>query len=179
MTGQYFGVLPVILGVRILRSFMTQSERNFVSIPSIVGCPHCQGQINNSPQLAGQRVRCPHCKGSLVMPAASRPPSPVQSRPASPMDSPAGGGSLDFLDSISDPEAGGFSQAPQERRFGFRCPFCGHGGPPGIKKIMSAGGWVLFCVLLLLCFPFCWLPFVLDGCRDEERKCRSCGCKIG
>ena len=60
-----------------------------------------------------------------------------------------------------------------------KCPFCSHEGPPNIKKELSGGGWVLFVVLLLLCFPLCWLPFVIDGCKNEIRKCASCGCKMG
>ena len=152
---------------------------DIMTVFAAVACPHCGGQIANDPRLAGRQVSCPHCKRPLMMPAAPRPPSPVQAIPALPVDSPAGGGSLNFLDSISQPEAAGFSQAPQGRGFGIRCPFCGHEGRPSIKKKLSGSGWVLFCILLLFCLPLCWLPFVIDGCKDEERKCRSCGCKIG
>jgi len=62
---------------------------------------------------------------------------------------------------------------------GIRCPFCNHEGPPTITKGISGGGWVLFIILLLFCIPLCWLPFVMDGCKDETRKCSSCGSKIG
>ena len=59
-----------------------------------------------------------------------------------------------------------------------KCPFCAHEGPPVIAKQMSVAGWVLFVVLLLLCLPLCWLPFVIGGCKDEIRKCAACGCKM-
>ena len=61
----------------------------------------------------------------------------------------------------------------------FKCPFCGHEGPPAITKEMSTTGWVLFIVLLLACLPLCWLPFVISGCQDDIRKCASCGTKLG
>jgi lipopolysaccharide-induced tumor necrosis factor-alpha factor len=47
------------------------------------------------------------------------------------------------------------------------------------KKKLSTGGWVLFVVLLLVCFPICWLPFVIDGCKEEVRKCPACFTRLG
>ncbi|MBN1590329.1 MAG: LITAF-like zinc ribbon domain-containing protein [Pirellulales bacterium] len=61
----------------------------------------------------------------------------------------------------------------------FKCPFCSHEGPPEIKREMSMGGWVLFIVLLLFCIPLCWLPFVIDGCKEDKRICSGCGAKLG
>jgi hypothetical protein len=40
---------------------------------------------------------------------------------------------------------------------------------------LSTGGWVFFAVLLLCCFPLCWLPFVIDGCKQDIWTCPSCG----
>ncbi len=62
----------------------------------------------------------------------------------------------------------------------FKCPYCGHEGMPYVeRKKLSTGGWVLFAVLLLVCFPICWLPFVIDACKEEERKCPGCSMKLG
>ncbi|MSR79919.1 MAG: DUF4339 domain-containing protein [Gemmataceae bacterium] len=61
----------------------------------------------------------------------------------------------------------------------FSCPFCDYGGPPVIKNTMSTGGWVFFITLLLFCFPLCFLPFIMGGCKDEVRKCGSCGSRFG
>jgi hypothetical protein len=47
------------------------------------------------------------------------------------------------------------------------------------KKKLSTGGWVLFAVLLVVCFPICFLPFVIDACKEEERKCAGCSMKLG
>lgn len=58
---------------------------------------------------------------------------------------------------------------------GIACPFCGYQGPPVFsKRKLSTGGWVLFAVLLVCCFPICWLPFVIDGCKEDEWMCPSC-----
>ncbi|MDR1841936.1 MAG: LITAF-like zinc ribbon domain-containing protein [Holophagales bacterium] len=56
------------------------------------------------------------------------------------------------------------------------CYICGsEERPVMVKKNLSAGGWALFAVLVLFCIPLCWLPFVIDGCKEEEWKCPSCG----
>jgi LITAF-like zinc ribbon domain len=61
----------------------------------------------------------------------------------------------------------------------FACPFCEFQGPPIVTKKISSGGLILFAVLLLVCFPLCWLPFVLDGCKEQIRTCAGCGTKLG
>ena len=61
----------------------------------------------------------------------------------------------------------------------FKCPFCSQEGPPMVTKKMSTGGWVLFAVLVFFCVPLCWLPFVIDGWKEEVRTCSGCGSKLG
>ncbi len=60
-----------------------------------------------------------------------------------------------------------------------KCPFCSHEGQPVVRKKISGGGWAVFIALLFICLPLCWLPFVLDACKNEERSCAACGCKLG
>ena len=60
-----------------------------------------------------------------------------------------------------------------------KCPYCEHEGAPNVTTKMNSGGWVLFVVLLLFCLPLCFIPFVVDGCKDEVRKCASCGGAMG
>jgi hypothetical protein len=62
---------------------------------------------------------------------------------------------------------------------GFVCPFCHYQGAPISEKKISGSGWVIFVLLLLFCLPLCWLPFVIDGCKEETRRCASCGTKLG
>jgi lipopolysaccharide-induced tumor necrosis factor-alpha factor len=140
--------------------------------PSIQ-CPACKGWIAADPRFAGQRVACPHCQGQLIMPGnASVPPDvtgfPAASQAGKPPDFP----------NPSTPFGAGYMPAGASG-FGFRCPFCGFQGPPSMKKKISATGWILFVVLLLMCIPLCWLPFVVDGCKEEERRCLGCGSRVG
>ena len=59
-----------------------------------------------------------------------------------------------------------------------KCPFCNHEGNPVVSKQVSVVGWVIFVAILFICFPLCWIPFVVDGCKEEVRKCSGCGAKI-
>ena len=61
----------------------------------------------------------------------------------------------------------------------FACPFCQFQGPPVSEMKVSAMGWVVFIVLILFCLPLCWIPFVVDGCKEEVRRCTSCGSRLG
>lgn len=61
----------------------------------------------------------------------------------------------------------------------FTCPFCHFQGPPIVERKLSSNGWVIFILLLIFCLPLCWLPFVIDGCKEDQRKCASCGMRIG
>ena len=60
-----------------------------------------------------------------------------------------------------------------------KCPFCDHVGMPVIEKKMSETGWVIFVLLVIFCVPLCWIPFVVDGTKEEIRKCASCGSRLG
>jgi hypothetical protein len=141
------------------------------SAPSIQ-CPTCKGWIAADPQLAGQRVACPHCQGQLVMPGnAWTPPGPTASAAVPPGSEPG------FVNPSVSPAPG--YAPPGAASFGFRCPYCGFQGPPVTKKKISIAGWVVFAALLFMCIPLCWLPFVVDGCKEEERRCVGCGSKVG
>jgi len=56
----------------------------------------------------------------------------------------------------------------------FKCPFCQNEAPPVTVKETN---WILFVILLLLCLPLCWLPFVCM--QKEKRKCSACGTTLG
>ena len=68
-----------------------------MTVPNVVACPHCGGQISNDPSLAGKQVACPHCNRPLLMPARPVLPraQPIVKEPPS-VESE----SLDFLESL-------------------------------------------------------------------------------
>ncbi len=63
-----------------------------------------------------------------------------------------------------------------EARSGFSCPFCKASTPPIIKNQISQTGWMVFVLLLIFCFPLCWIGLFI---RDDYRVCLSCGMKLG
>lgn len=91
-----------------------------------------------------------------------RPPPPGRRRPAGDRGARADG------DRDGDDRG---ERRPRRRE----CPSCGDDGAPIVDKRISTGGWVLFAVLILFCTPLCFLPFVLDSCKEEVRRCGHCG----
>ncbi|HEY3963122.1 MAG TPA: LITAF-like zinc ribbon domain-containing protein [Planctomycetaceae bacterium] len=58
---------------------------------------------------------------------------------------------------------------------GFECPFCHSRTPPNVLSNTSTAGWVIFGLLLLTCFPVCFLGLLV---RDQYHVCASCGIKL-
>jgi hypothetical protein len=58
----------------------------------------------------------------------------------------------------------------------WRCPFCQHAGPPIEKGRVPTRGWIVFAVLLIFCFPLCWLGLLMT---EKYRLCASCGTAVG
>jgi lipopolysaccharide-induced tumor necrosis factor-alpha factor len=56
------------------------------------------------------------------------------------------------------------------------CPFCRASTPPQDRYNVSGGGWVVFFLLLLFCFPLCWLGLLI---KDHHRVCGHCGTRLG
>jgi hypothetical protein len=53
----------------------------------------------------------------------------------------------------------------------FRCPFCSNTSPPFERQKVSTGGWVVFAVLLLFCFPLFWIGLLM---KEKFRVCSHC-----
>lgn len=58
----------------------------------------------------------------------------------------------------------------------FTCPFCRYAGAPLSRSKISTGGWVMFVVMLLFCFPLFWIGFLM---KDYYRVCAGCGTTLG
>jgi hypothetical protein len=86
-----------------------------MSVPNVVACPHCGGQIAADPNLAGKQVACPHCKRPFPMPVqpiAGQAPPPIPSSAASTTSDP-----LDFLNSSAPSSGANGLQATAVKRW--------------------------------------------------------------
>ena len=105
------------------------------------------------PRLFGQPVKCPLCAAEFTAPTGQ-----------------SDSGAAATTASMPPAEKG---EAPAKGAFS--CPFCGTIIPPTRKKKIHPAGWALFVVLLVLCFPICWLGFFI---REEVSKCSDCGLRL-
>jgi hypothetical protein len=108
-------------------------------------------------QLPDGSVFCSHC-GTQQSPKAAEPAGAV----------PPTGSSTPPSIAAAQPAYGVFT-----------CPFCHFQGPPIVERKLSQNGWIVFVLLLIFCLPLCWLPFVIEGCKEDQRKCASCGTRLG
>ena len=58
----------------------------------------------------------------------------------------------------------------------FKCPYCQSQSPPIQQQKISTAGWVLFVVLLLACFPLCWIGLLI---KEDYLSCSFCGLNLG
>jgi LITAF-like zinc ribbon domain len=56
------------------------------------------------------------------------------------------------------------------------CPYCRSYAPPLIKSRVSTAGWVVFVVLFIFTFFFCWIGLLI---REDYRVCSYCGAQLG
>ena len=54
----------------------------------------------------------------------------------------------------------------------FACARCGSWEEPESQEVTATAGWILFVVLLVSCFPLCWLGFSI---RETWDFCPDCG----
>jgi len=55
------------------------------------------------------------------------------------------------------------------------CRACGMQGAPIITTKISTGGWVVFVLLLLFCFPLFWVGLLM---KDKIALCPRCGVNV-
>ena len=56
------------------------------------------------------------------------------------------------------------------------CPFCRYQGQAIAAQKVSAGGWVVFAVMLLVCFPLFWIGLLM---KETVAQCPQCARKTG
>lgn len=59
---------------------------------------------------------------------------------------------------------------------GFRCPYCQSQHTPIVTSQISTGGWVVFAMMILFCFPLFWIGLLM---KEYHRVCGSCGMRLG
>jgi RNA polymerase subunit RPABC4/transcription elongation factor Spt4 len=65
---------------------------------------------------------------------------------------------------------------PPAMTYGYRCPRCGTQNLPWLTRKISAAGWVVFAVLLVMFFPLFWIGFLI---KEDVKICSVCGIKVG
>ena len=55
------------------------------------------------------------------------------------------------------------------------CDYCGSSARPYITSEISAGGWAVFAILLVLFFPLCWIGLLIT---ETKVKCSDCGARL-
>ena len=115
-------------------------------------CPHCGQYLESDAVHGGQVAACPLCTKLLTLPSDPGPP-------------PAGAFNTAIV-----------TRPPGHNRVGFECPFCHTHEPPIRRSKVSILGWIVFAVLLLTCFPLCFVGFLFT---DSVPVCRHCWIKLG
>jgi uncharacterized membrane protein YvbJ len=115
---------------------------------------------------------CVKCGTPLPLAAESwRASSELNQRPAKTEDRPP---------AYVPPAAGAYRPpaplAPLGQYVAFKCPYCQSQSPPVQKQKISTAGWILFVILLLACFPLCWIGLLI---KEDYRSCSFCGLGLG
>lgn len=58
---------------------------------------------------------------------------------------------------------------------GYRCPYCQSTAPPFKLEKISEGGWIVFAMMLLFCFPLFWIGLLM---KEDQRFCSSCRSRL-
>ena len=56
-----------------------------------------------------------------------------------------------------------------------QCTSCKYEGLSEVKKRMGETAWTVCVILCCFCFPLCFLPFILQPCKDSYHYCSRCG----
>ena len=57
----------------------------------------------------------------------------------------------------------------------YRCPYCGTTLTPFTISKVSSGGWVVFALMLLFCFPLFWIGLLM---KDNHQICSQCRVRL-
>ena len=66
--------------------------------------------------------------------------------------------------------------AARPQTTGWRCPYCKSPAPPFTVQKISDAGWIVFGLMLLMCFPLFWIGLLM---KDDQRFCSACRMRLG
>ena len=137
-------------------------------MPIPVNCPSCGFEGEAPEGTEGQTVLCPDCRYNIPVPGGNGRKS-LSHRVRD-----------EFADDDRPPRRSRRSRRGRRRsefRYGIGsvCDRCGSDAPPIYRSEISVGGWITFVVLLLVCWPLCFLGLLM---KDEYRVCSDCGARV-
>ncbi|XP_015909785.1 lipopolysaccharide-induced tumor necrosis factor-alpha factor homolog [Parasteatoda tepidariorum] len=59
------------------------------------------------------------------------------------------------------------------------CPVCHTTVVTTTTSENGAAAWIAALIVLLICFPFFWVPLCIDSCSDIHHKCPNCNAHLG
>jgi hypothetical protein len=136
-------------------------------MPIPVNCPSC-GFDGEAPEgTEGQTVLCPDCRYNIPVPGGNGRKSERFRLPEEDDDRP----------SRRSRRSRSRRRSRSEFRYGIGsvCDRCGSDSPPIYRSEISVGGWITFVVLLLVCWPLCFLGLLM---KDDYRVCSDCGARL-
>jgi len=143
----------------------------------VVYCPGCKTRLTVGDDRAHDQFECPNCDELIrvwaltqTQPAAEPEPElAFDDRPTRSQRS-----SRDFEDDYDDDEDDRPRRRSRRRRGG--CPYCGSDEPPEYSSRISQGGWITFAILLLFCWPLCFIGLFM---KEDYPICYECGRALG
>lgn len=60
-----------------------------------------------------------------------------------------------------------------------QCPVCNQLVTTRVTDKATGATWCAAVSLLIVFWPICWLPFVVQGCKETEHKCVQCNNILG
>ncbi|MCI0704162.1 MAG: hypothetical protein L0241_24150 [Planctomycetia bacterium] len=136
-----------------------------------VYCPSCKTRLTVDDDRAHDEFPCPECDEPIrawalkESPPAAEPEQVAEVKPR--------------RSRRRDDEDYEEEERPRKRR-GRRnrggCPYCGYTGSPARGSRISQAGWITFAVLLLLCWPLCFIGLFM---KEDYPVCYDCGRGLG
>ncbi|MFL5342194.1 MAG: LITAF-like zinc ribbon domain-containing protein [Gemmataceae bacterium] len=141
-----------------------------------VNCPSCGFEGEASETTVGQTVLCPDCRYNIPVPDLNSKPTSSHFREQPPPERKNRRPEIDVR------EEDDYDDRPVRRRnrrsslrYASTCKECGSDAPPIHRSQISVAGWIVFVVMLLLCWPLCFIGLFI---KDEYSVCGECGARI-